>query len=59
MIDRDMKKKDLCASVGISHAPVAKFGNSENVTTDVSVKICAVQQCDIGDITEIADRSNK
>ena len=40
LIDRDMKKKDLCEAAGISHASVAKLGKNENVTTDVLVKIC-------------------
>lgn len=35
LIDRDMKKKDLCAAAGISHASMAKLGKNENVTTDV------------------------
>lgn len=50
LIDRDMKKKDLCAAAGISHASMAKLGKNENVTTDVLVKICTALQCDIGDI---------
>ena len=33
LIDRDMKKKDLCVAAGISHASVAKLGKNENVTT--------------------------
>lgn len=33
-----MKKKDLCAAAGISHASMAKLGKNENVTTDVLVK---------------------
>ena len=53
MIDRDMRKKDLCAAAGISHASMAKLGKNENVTTDVLVKICTALQCDIGDIMEI------
>ena len=40
LIDRDMRKKDLCAAAGISHASMAKLGKNENVTTDVLVKIC-------------------
>ena len=35
LIDRDMKKKDLCAAAGISHASMTKLGKNENVTTDV------------------------
>ena len=49
LIDKDMKKKDLCAAAGISHASMAKLGKNENVTTDVLVKICTALQCDIGD----------
>ena len=30
LIDRDMKKKDLCAAAGISHASMAKLGKNEN-----------------------------
>lgn len=58
LIDRDMRKKDLCAAAGISHASMAKLGKNENVTTDVLVKICTALQCDIGDIMEITDSSN-
>ena len=47
LIDRDMKKKDLCEAAGISHASVAKLGKNENVTTDVLVKICTALKCDL------------
>ena len=53
LIDRDMKKKDLCVAAGISHASMAKLGKNENVTTDVLVKICTALQCDISDIVEL------
>ena len=53
LIDRDMKKKDLCAAAGISHTSMAKLGKNENVTTDVLLKICHALNCDIGDIMEI------
>ena len=53
LIDRDMKKKDLCEAAGISHASVAKLGKNENVTTDVLVKICTALKCDISEIIEI------
>ena len=55
VIDRDMKKKDLCVAAGISHASVAKLGKNENVTTDVLVKICTALKCDISDIMEITE----
>lgn len=57
LIDRDMKKKDLCDLAGISHASVAKLGKNENVTTDVLIKICSALHCDIGDIMEIVEDS--
>ena len=53
LIDRNMKKKDLCAAAGISHTSMAKLGKNENVTTDVLVKICTALQCDISDIMEV------
>lgn len=59
LIDKDMKKKDLCAAAGISHASMAKLGKNENVTTDVLVKICTALQCDIGDIMELTQNSLK
>ena len=55
LIDREMKKKDLCDAAGISHASMAKLGKNENITTDVLVKICMALQCDIGDIMEVID----
>jgi putative transcriptional regulator len=59
LIDKDMRKKDLCAAAGISHASVAKLGKNENITTDVLVKICTALQCDIGDIMELTQDSIK
>jgi len=58
LIDREMKKKDLCDVAGVSHASIAKLGKNENVTTDVLLKICSALHCDIGDIMEIVEDSN-
>ena len=55
LIDRDMKKKDLCVAAGISHASMAKLGKNENITTDVLVKICTALKCDISDIMEMTE----
>lgn len=52
LIDRDMKKKDLCSLAGIS------IGKNENITTDVLLKICTALHCDIGDIMEIVPDSD-
>ena len=53
LIDRDMKKKDLCAIAGISTASVTKMGKGGHVTTEVLLKICTVLECGIDDIMEI------
>lgn len=53
LIDRDMKKKDLCAKAGISSASVTKLGKNGHVTTEVLVKICSALDCNIDDIMEI------
>jgi len=55
LIDRDIKKKDLCLMAEISHASVAKLGRSENVTTDVLLKICKALNCDFPDVMEITE----
>jgi len=53
LIDKKMKKGELCERVGISGTTLAKMGRGENVTVDVLIKICRVLECDIGDILEI------
>lgn len=53
LIDKDMKKKDLCAQAGISSASVTKMGHNGNVTTEVLLKICTALDCGVGDIMEI------
>lgn len=57
LIDKDMKKKDLCVAAGISHASMAKLGKNENVTTDVLLKVCKALQCDISEIMEITENA--
>lgn len=53
LIDRNMKKKDLCAAAKISPTSLSKLGRGENVTTDVLLKICQILDCDFSDILEI------
>ena len=53
LIDKDMKKKDLCAQAGISSASVTKMGKNGHVTTEVLLKICTALNCQIEDIMEI------
>ncbi len=53
LIDKDMKKKDLQASAGISWASVTKLSKGERVSMEVLMKICKTLNCDIGDIVEL------
>ena len=57
LIDKDMKKKDLCAKAGISTASVTKMGKGGHVTTEVLAKICAAMDCTLDDIMEIVPES--
>ena len=45
LIDKDMKKKDLCAKAGISPASVTKMGRNGHVTTEILLKICTALDC--------------
>ena len=53
LIDRDMKKKDLCELAGISSASMAKLGKNENINTSILVRICEALDCDTSDIMGI------
>lgn len=53
LIDKDMKKKDLCEKAGISPASVTKLGKNGHVTTEILLKICTALDCQIEDIMEI------
>lgn len=55
LIDKEMKKKDLCELSGVSSTSIAKLGRNENVNTDILIKICEALQCDISDIAEIVN----
>ena len=53
LIDKDMKKKDLCAKSGIGPASVTKMGRNGHVTTEILPKICTALDCQIEDIIEV------
>ena len=53
LIDKDKKKKDLCAKAGISSASLTKMGKNGHVTTEILVKICTALDCTMDDIMEI------
>jgi DNA-binding Xre family transcriptional regulator len=53
LIDRDMKKKDLCELADISSSSITKMVHNENVNTEIVARICNALQCGVGDIMEI------
>ena len=57
LIDKDMRKKDLCAKAGISPASVTKMGKNGHVTTEILLKICTALDCQIEYIIHERSRS--
>ena len=53
LIDRKMKKKDICEQAGIATSTMAKMARDENVSLDVLVRICRALNCTIDDILDI------
>lgn len=53
LIDKDIKKKDLCAIAHISPASVTKMEKNGFVTTEILERICMALDCQIGDVMEI------
>ena len=52
LIDKDMKKKDLCQVANISTTSVTKLKNNQNVNTEIIEKICSALDCNVEDIME-------
>lgn len=59
LIDRDLKKKDLCELAGISPASVTKMGKCGHVTTETLEKICHALNCRVEDILELQSGENQ
>lgn len=53
LIDKEMKKKDLQSSAGISWASVTKLSKGETVSMEVLMKVCKTLDCNIGDIMDL------
>jgi len=52
MIDKQIRKGELCKAAGISGGVLLKMSKNGNVNVDVLSKVCRVLQCDFGDIIE-------
>jgi DNA-binding Xre family transcriptional regulator len=53
LIDKDLKKQEFVALVGISPTTMAKLNRGDNLNTDVLVRICNALQCKASDMMEI------
>ena len=58
LIDKNLKRKDLCKLAQISDVTMAKLGKGANVNTEILVRICEALNCDICDIMEIEKDEN-
>lgn len=52
LIDKDMKKKELCEKAGISSTSITKLRKNQNVNTEIIDKICKALDCRVEDIME-------
>jgi len=59
LIDKNLKKKDLCEMAGISPASVTKMGKCGHVTTETLEKICLALECRVEDILELTPGENQ
>ena len=53
MIDRKMRKKDLCELSGVSTSTMSKMGRDEIVSLEVIDRICQKLNCNVEDVLEI------
>lgn len=59
LIDKDLKKKDLCEMAGISPTSITKMGKCGHVTTETLEKICHALNCRVEDILELESVENQ
>lgn len=59
LIDIEMKNTELMDKAKVSKSTFYKIKNSENVTTDVLLRICNVLECDISEIVECVNDSSE
>ena len=52
LIDKNMNRTELKEAAGISFNVMARMGKNETVSFESIEKICAVLNCNIGDVVE-------
>ena len=53
LIDKQMKKGELCRLAGISTNTMMKMAKGQNLTVDLLARICGVLDCTMDDIMEL------
>lgn len=59
LVDKNMKKSELCNVAGISSVTLAKLGKNENVNITIIDRICTALNCPIQDVVEILPDEHK
>ena len=52
LIDRKIRKGELCKMAGISGGVLLKISKGDNVNVDILARICYAMNCDFGEIME-------
>lgn len=55
LIDKGIKRSQLCSLAGVSTNAIAKMGKNEDVRLEVLAKICTYLDCTLDDIVEIVN----
>ena len=53
LIDKQMKKGELCKKAGVSTNAIGKMAKGQNMTVDILMKVCCALECKFDDIMEI------
>lgn len=59
LIDKKMKKSALTELADVSSSTIAKLNRDEYVSLEVLERICRALHCDIGDVVELTEESEK
>ncbi|MDR0380741.1 MAG: helix-turn-helix transcriptional regulator [Oscillospiraceae bacterium] len=58
LIDKKIKKGELCLASGVSKTTLAKLAAGQNVSVNILEKICAALNCNFDDIMDYLPDSN-
>ena len=56
LIDRGVKKGELCKKTGISSSTLSKMSRNEPVSLSIILKICEILECSIEEVVSVEKR---